>query len=144
MLDRCIPVAPDCFPTKNNRRYIQCTTGKACIRGISGTAEPLSAQTPLSRIIRSRPSSFRLRRSFGSGRHSRTRITTTGSLQIIFTQTTHRLLRNIPPQSHPRKKRFSPVSNEGKTFCSHKHPCRRSVGSSRKSSTAASGCTARA
>ena len=23
MLDRCIPVAPDCFPIKNNRRYIQ-------------------------------------------------------------------------------------------------------------------------
>ena len=83
MLDRCIPVAPDCFPAKNNRRYIQCTIGKACIHETSGTAAPSSARTPLSRIIRSRPSSFRLRRSSGSGKCGQTRITTAGNPQII-------------------------------------------------------------
>ena len=74
---------PDCFPAKNNRRYIQCTIGKACIHETSGTAAPSSARTPLSRIIRSRPSSFRLRRSFGSGKCGQTRITTAGNSQII-------------------------------------------------------------
>ena len=55
-----------------------------------------------------------LRRSFGSGKRGRMRITTTGSLQIIFTQTTHRPLRNIPPQSRLRKKQFLPALTDGR------------------------------
>ena len=39
----------------------------------------------------------------GSGKRGRTRITTTGSLQIIFTQIIHYPSRNTPPQSRPRR-----------------------------------------